>query len=176
MRVVLDCLKWWYHNKRMHENDVDESRPEMKLEEAVLRLFDYSEKLRSVRHELVSTVEGEISGSYRLQVSCAVKEIDIVRVTLLGEYELLDTVQIVRPEYRSAYFARRLEILRMTKAQLGIHLDEMIALGGSIQEAEIVHWIEVAGDLVRSSIEVVDTILDILGGEAIADRKGHTLH
>jgi hypothetical protein len=155
---------------------VGESGPEMKLEEAVSRLFECSEDLRSVRHELVSTVERETSGPSRLQVSCAVKEIDIVRVTLLGEYELLDTAQIVRPEYRPAYFARRLEILQMTKAQLGIHLDELMAIGSNVQEAGIIHWLEGAGSLVRSSIEVIDTIMDILRDEATTDRKGETLH
>lgn len=147
----------------------------MKLEQAVADLFEHSEALRVVRDRLASTMKG-VDVLDRFQIACVVKEIDIVRVMLLGEYELLDTARIVDPEHLPAYHARRLEILEMTAAQLQIHSNEIASLSTELEEARVVHWKTTAVDLITSARTVIDRIITLLGREAMSERSDHTVH
>ena len=148
----------------------------MKFEEAVVKLFEFSEDLRSMRDELVSVADTMANGVERIHIICAIKEIDIIRVMLLGQYELLDTSRIVQVEYLAAYYERRLEILEMTRSQLAVHADEMVAIGGVIESGRAVEWIERASRQVRSSIQIVDAIVGLLESRAMAAAKDQTLH
>ena len=148
----------------------------MKFEETILRLFDISEDLHSMRDELIRITEKLVDGPEFLRLVCAVKEIDIVAVTLLGQYELLDTTPIVQSQHLSDYYARRLEILEMTRPRLESHVDELVAIGDRIDIAQAAAWIGRATQQVRSSIQVIDSIMETLRGWTMAAAKDQTVH
>lgn len=147
----------------------------MKLEEAVVRLFESAEDLRSTRDDLIQ-VGKEMNEPERLHVLAAVKEIDIVRVTLLGQHELLDTSNIIRPQYLFDYYARRLEILEPTRDQLLLHVREIVAIGRNAQDPQAVRKMEQARVQVDSSIEIIDAIIGILKDRSLAEGKDRILH
>lgn len=148
----------------------------MKFEEMVLNLFDVSEDLRSMRDELIRITEELPDGPEFLRLVCAVKEIDIVVVTLLAQYELLDTIAIVQSQLLSDYYARRLEILEMTRPRLESHVVELVAIGDRIEIGQGAAWIDRAIQRVRSAIAVIDTIMENLRSRTMAAAKDQTLH
>jgi hypothetical protein len=148
----------------------------MRFEEMVLNLFDVSEDLRSMRDELIRITEDLPDGPEFLRLVCAIKEIDIVVVTLLAQYELLDTIAIVQSQLLSDYYARRLEILEMTRPRLESHVDELVAIGDRIEIGQGAAWIDRATQRVRSAIAVIDTIMENLRSRTMAAAKDQTLH
>ena len=147
----------------------------MKFEETVIKLFELSEDLRSTRDRLVSLAKA-INDPERLYLVGSVKEIDIVRATLLGQYELLDTSRIVKPEYLAAYYTRRLEILEMTRRQLSVHVEEIVAIGRATQAAEVLKEIERASNQVRWSMDSLDAVIGILKDRTMGEGSDRTLH
>jgi hypothetical protein len=112
------------------------TRKMLKLDNIILQLFEQSEELFVIRNNLLKMVELSNEEADQYHVSLLIKEIDLIRLTLLHEYELLDMSRIVQEEYTHLYYARRIEILQLSTQQIGRHFETLEGLCAAITHKE----------------------------------------
>jgi hypothetical protein len=148
----------------------------MTLAEATHRLFHQTEEMAEVRgrlSEILTQVEDTPDGTL---VAFAIKEIDIVRIMLLYEYELLDTAHIILEEYLSAYYARRIEIERMTVLQIQGRKRELTELRGHIVHENGRKILETAAEILAKTDHLLGQVIDELEQHVINDKDGNIVH
>jgi hypothetical protein len=146
------------------------------FEKCVLKLFDHSEELRVLRSDLLKTLDSIREKSERLQIVLFIKIVDLMRIMFLHEYELLDTSHIIQKDYMSSYYARRMEILIMTKAQISGHLKELEDLRDQISYPQALDCIDRAGGILSSSLQIVQDTIEVLENRIVASGMKRTKH
>jgi len=111
-----------------------------------------------------------------LNIYLSIKEIDIIRITLLYEYELLDTSAVVQTEHLSLYYDRRLEILLMTKEQILGHYEELQGCSKHITYKEALQGIYRAAEVIDSASRLLDDITEMLDQHIMKQRSDKTMH
>jgi len=111
-----------------------------------------------------------------LNIYLSIKEIDIIRITLLYEYELLDTSAVVQAEHLSLYYDRRLEILLMTKEQILGHYEELQGCSKHITYKEALQGIYRAAEVIDSASRLLDDITEMLDQHIMKQRSDKTMH
>lgn len=148
----------------------------MIFEESILKLFDNAERLRVLRSDLLTIADSIGGHSERLRLLLIIKTIDLLRIMLLYEYELLDTSPIIQNDCVSSYYARRIEILGMAREQIIGHLNELEDLRRQISSPQASDRIEQAGGIIRSSLQVVNDTVAFLENEIVAAGIDRTKH
>ena len=148
----------------------------MALGELISSLYDLTEALMRVRQRL-SEILGNAGGTTdEPLITFAVKEIDIVRISLLYEYELLDTGNVVLDAYVSSYYARRVEILRMTGEQVRGHKQELEQIRKTIFHDEARKLIAQGTEIVHTACELLDSVIENIEQRILRDRDSQTTH
>ena len=104
----------------------------MELSSLIPQLFEQSEKLLAIRNNLRKMLEVAEGQNHQRCLSLVIKDIDLIRLTVLYEYELLDTSRIVQDEFIHLYYGRRLEILQLSREQIRGHYDGLEGLHGGV--------------------------------------------
>lgn len=148
----------------------------MTLDEAIYSFFHQTEEMAQVRRllsEILKQIEGTQDGT---MVAFAIKEIDIVRIMLLYEYELLDTAHIIPEEYLSTYYARRIEIERMTAIQIQGHRRELTELQDHIRDENARKIIETAMEMLAKADNLLGLMIDRLKQHVINEKNEKIVH
>ena len=148
----------------------------MELSSLISQLFEQSEKLLAIRNKLRKMVEVREGQNDQHRLSLVIKEIDLIRLTLLYEYELLDTSRIVQDEFIHLYYARRLEILRLAREQIRGHYDGLEGLCGGMMHKQELREINHAKEIVQSSLRLFDDIVRTLEQEIVIEAEQQTRH
>ena len=148
----------------------------MKLKKIISQLFELSEELVAIRNSLQEASRAATNHDELLNISLSIKEIDIIRITLLYEYELLDTSAVVQTEHLSLYYDRRLEILLMTKEQILGHYKELQGWTKHITYNEVLHEIYRAPEVIASALRLLDDIIEVLNQHIMKQRSDKTMH
>ena len=122
---------------------------------------------------MVEVPEGQ-NDQHRL--SLVMKDIDLIRLTVLYEYELLDTSRIVQDEFIHLYYARRLEILRLSREQIRGHYNGLEGLCGGITHEQELREIDNAKEIVQSSLRLFDEIIRALEQDVVIEAEQQTRH
>ena len=146
------------------------------FEARISLLFDNAERLYPIRSDLVKIADAVHGRSEQLAIILSVKVVDLMRITLLYEYELLDTSHVIRDDYVSSYYARRIDILVMTKEQILGHLKELQDLQRQISLASASDCIDQACEIIESSLHVVNETVAFLEKDIVAAGAGQTKH
>jgi hypothetical protein len=139
-------------------------------------LFEKTEDLVEVRHRLSQALDSTEDPRDQCLIPMAIRQLDIVRITLLYEYELLDTSNIIQEEYLTSYFARRIEILQMTREQLLGHCRELQKMADHMGRTVGREQIERCLDIILSSQQCLDRIVKSLEQNIVLHRERHTTH
>ncbi len=123
--------------------------------------------------EILKIVEGTEDGAL---VTFAAKEIDIVRITLLYEYELLDTGNIVLDAYASSYYARRVEILRMTVEQIRGHTRELGGIRQSTSHEQARQVMDEGMKNMKAAGQILDRVIDRFEQRILKESDKQTTH
>jgi hypothetical protein len=148
----------------------------MVFEEWISQLFDNSERLHAVRSDLLKIADSISGHSEKLRIILSIKAIDLMRIMLLYEYELLDTSHVIQDDYVSSYYARRIEILVMAKEQISGQLKELEDLRRQIYHTRASDCIDQAGGIIGSSLRVVNDTVTFLENEIVAAGTDRTKH
>ncbi len=148
----------------------------MELSSLIPQLFEQSEKLLAIRNNLRKMVEVGEGQNHRHRLSLVIKDIDLIRLTVLYEYELLDTSRIVQDEFIHLYYGRRLEILRLSREQMRGHYDGLEGLYGGIRDKQELREINHAKEIVQSSLRLFDDIIRTLEQGIVIEAEQHTRH
>ena len=148
----------------------------MELSSLISQLFEQSEKLLAIRNKLRKMVEVREGQNDQHRLSLVIKDIDLIRLTLLYEYELLDTSRIVQDEFIHLYYARRLEILRLAREQIRGHYDGLEGLCGGMMHKQELREINHAMEIVQSSLRLFDDIIRTLEQEIVIEGEQQTRH
>lgn len=134
--------------------------------------FDCSERLYAVRCELLKGVDLNDDPDEQLHIFLPIKTVDVIRAMLLYEYELLDTSHVIYEELVPSYYARRVEILRMMKEQIGDHLKELDDLRSRISHRRVLDCIDQARSVIGSSSGLLNDTASFLEDVIISVRNG----
>jgi hypothetical protein len=148
----------------------------LELSSLISQLFEQSEKLLAIRNNLRKMIEVAEGQKDQHRLSLAIKDIDLIRLTLLYEYELLDTSRIVQDEFIPLYYARRLEILRLAREQIRGHYDGLEGLCGGITHKQELREIDKAMEIVQSSLRLFDDIIGTLEQDIVIEGEQQTRH
>ncbi len=148
----------------------------LELNSLISQLFEQSEELLLIRNNLRKTIELPDDQNDQYRLSLFIKEIDLIRVTVLYEYELLDTSRIVRDEFIHLYYARRPKILRLSRDQIRGHYDRLKGLCGCITYKQGLHEIDNAKKIVHSSLHLFDDIIRTLEQDIVIEAHDKTRH
>jgi hypothetical protein len=148
----------------------------LELTSLISQLFEQSEKLLAIRNNLWKMVEVPERQNHRHCLALVVKDIDLIRLTLLYEYELLDTSRIVQDEFIHLYYGRRLEILLLSREQIRRHYDGLEGLCGGITHKQELREIDKAMEIVQSSLRLFDDIIRTLEQDIVIEAGQHTRH
>ncbi|MBW2318741.1 MAG: hypothetical protein JRD47_02990 [Deltaproteobacteria bacterium] len=148
----------------------------MKLKRVISQLFELSEELGAIRNSLQEASRVVTDHDELLNIYLSIKEIDIIRITLLYEYELLDTSAVVQTEHLSLYYDRRLEILLMTKEQILGHYEELQGCSKHITYKEALQGIYRAAEVIDSASRLLDDITEMLDQHIMKQRSDKTMH
>jgi hypothetical protein len=148
----------------------------LELSSLISQLFEQSEKLLAIRNNLRKMVEVAEGQNDQHRLSLVIKEIDLIRLTLLYEYELLDTSRIVQDEFIHLYYGRRLEILRLAREQIHGHYDGLEGLCSGIMHKQALREINHAKEIVQSSLRLFDDIVRTLEQEIVIEAEQQTRH
>ncbi len=148
----------------------------LELTNLISQLFEHSEELLATRNNLQAMIElcNDQNDQYRL--SLVIKEIDLIRLTVLYEYELLDTSHIVQEEFINLYYARRLEILQLSRGQIRGHYDGLERLCGAIRYEQGLNEINHAKEIIQASLRLIDNIISTLEQDILTEAKEQTRH
>ena len=147
----------------------------MELANLISQLFEQSEKLLATRNNLQKMIElNDQTDQYRL--SLVIKEIDLIRLTVLYEYELLDTSRIVHEEFMNLYYARRLEILYLSREQICGHYDGLEGLCGGIRHEQGLNEVDKAKEIIQASLRLINDIIRTLEKDIVIEAKEQTRH
>ena len=148
----------------------------LELTKLISQLFERSEALLATRNNLQAVIElcNDQNDQYRL--SLVIKEIDLIRLTVLYEYELLDTSHIVKEEYINLYYARRLEILQLSREQVRGHYDGLEGLCGGIRHEQGLNEIDHAKEIIQASLGLIGDIIRTLEQDVVIEAKEQTRH
>jgi len=148
----------------------------LKLKRVISQLFELSEELGAIRNSLQEASRVVTDHDELLNIYLSIKEIDIIRITLLYEYELLDTSAVVQTEHLSLYYDRRLEILLMTKEQILGHYEELQGCSKHITYKEALQGIYRAAEVIDSASRLLDDITEMLDQHIMKQRSDKTMH
>ena len=148
----------------------------MKLKRVISQLFELSEELGAIRNSLQEASRVVTDHDELLNIYLSIKEIDIIRITLLYEYELLDTSAVVQTEHLSLYYDRRLEILLMTKEQILGYYEELQGCSKHITYKEALQGIYRAAEVIDSASRLLDDITEMLDQHIMKQRSDKTMH
>ncbi len=148
----------------------------MKLKRVISQLFELSEELGAIRNSIQEASRVVTDHDELLNIYLSTKEIDIIRITLLYEYELLDTSAVVQAEHLSLYYDRRLEILLMTKEQILGHYKELQGCSKHITYKEALQGIYRAAEVIDSALRLLDDITEVLDRHIMKQRSDKTMH
>ena len=148
----------------------------MELTSLISQLFERSEELLATRNNLQAMIELSNDQNDQYRLSLVIKEIDLIRLTVLHEYELLDTSRIVQDEFIHLYYARRLEILQLSRDQIRGHYDGLEGLCGRITHKQGLHEIDNAKEIIQSSLQLFDDIIRILEQDIVIEAENQTRH
>ncbi|MBW2195515.1 MAG: hypothetical protein JRF28_10705 [Deltaproteobacteria bacterium] len=148
----------------------------MKLKRVISQLFELSEELGAIRNSLQEASRVVTDHDELLNIYLSIKEIDIIRITLLYEYELLNTSAVVQTEHLSLYYDRRLEILLMTKEQILGHYEELQGCSKHITYKEALQGIYRAAEVIDSASRLLDDITEMLDQHIMKQRSDKTMH
>ena len=148
----------------------------MKLKRVISQLFELSEELGAIRNSIQEASRVVTDHDELLNIYLSIKEIDIIRITLLYEYELLDTSAVVQTEHLSLYYDRRLEILLMTKEQILGHYEELHGCSKHITYKEALQGIYRAAEVIDSASRLLDDITEVLDQHIMKQRSDKTMH
>jgi hypothetical protein len=148
----------------------------LELTRLISQLFERSEALLATRNNLQAVIElcNDQTDQYRL--SLVIKEIDLIRLTVLYEYELLETSHIVQEEFINLYYARRLEILQLSREQVRGHYDGLEGLCGGIRDEQGLNEIDHAKEIIQASLGLIDDIIRTLEQGIVIEAKEQTRH
>ena len=146
------------------------------LEDTIQKLFYHAESLAGIRHTLAEILHGVRGDHDESVIILGIKEIDLVRTMLLYEYELLDTASIISDSYHLSYYARRLEILRMTVKQIQSHHNVFYEKTGQLDSKKAKEAVSRGADILLSSIKNLGKIIDSLEQSIIMEKKDRTTH
>ena len=148
----------------------------MKLKRVISQLFELSEELGAIRNSLQEASRVVTDHDELLNIYLSIKEIDIIRITLLYEYELLNTSAVVQTEHLPLYYDRRLEILLMTKEQILGHYEELQGCSKHITYKEALQGIYRAVEVIDSASRLLDDITEMLDQHIMKQRSDKTMH
>jgi len=148
----------------------------LKLKRVISQLFELSEELGAIRNSLQEASRVVTDHDELLNIYLSIKEIDIIRITLLYEYELLNTSAVVQTEHLSLYYDRRLEILLMTKEQILGHYEELQGCSKHITYKEALQGIYRAAEVIDSASRLLDDITEMLDQHIMKQRSDKTMH
>jgi hypothetical protein len=148
----------------------------LELSSLTSQLFEQSEKLLVIRNNLRKMVEVPEGQNDQHRLSLVMKDIDLIRLTVLYEYELLDTSRIVQDEFIHLYYARRLEILRLSREQIRGHYNGLEGLCGGITHEQELREIDNAKEIVQSSLRLFDEIIRALEQDIVIEAEQQTRH
>ncbi len=148
----------------------------MKLNTVISKLFERSEELFTSRNKLVRIIEAAGLEEEQYNLSLLVKDLDLVRLIILHEYELLDTSSVVREDYVSVYYARRLEILQLSRQQLSRHYEVVKGICGHVNHKEALCEIQEAGKIIQASLRLFDRVIVLLEEDMIVEAKDLIKH
>jgi len=148
----------------------------LKLKRVISQLFELSEELGAIRNSIQEASRVVTDHDELLNIYLSIKEIDIIRITLLYEYELLDTSAVVQAEHLSLYYDRRLEILLMTKEQILGHYEELQGCSKHITYKEALQGIYRAAEVIDSASRLLDDITEMLDQHIMKQRSDKTMH
>ena len=148
----------------------------MELSSLISQLFEQSEKLLAIRNNLRKMVEVPEGQNDQHRLSLIIKDIDSIRLTVLYEYELLDTSRIVQDEFIHLYYGRRLETLRLSREQIRGHYDGLEGLCGSITDKQDLREIDNAKEIVQSLLRLFDDIIRTLEEDILIEADQQTRH
>jgi len=148
----------------------------LELSSLISQLFEQSEKLLAIRNNLRKMVEVPEGQNDQHRLSLVIKDIDSIRLTVLYEYELLDTSRIVQDEFIHLYYGRRLEILRLSREQIRGHYDGLEGLCGGITDKQDLREIDNAKEIVQSSLQLFDDIIRTLEQDILIEADQQTKH
>ena len=148
----------------------------LELSSLISQLFEESEKLLAIRNNLRKMVEVPEGQNDQHRLSLVIKDIDSIRLTVLYEYELLDTSRIVQDEFIHLYYGRRLEILRLSREQIRGHYDGLEGLCGGITDKQDLREIDNAKEIVQSSLQLFDDIIRTLEQDILIEAERQTRH
>ena len=148
----------------------------MELSSLMSQLFEQSEKLLVVRNNLREIIEVPEGPEDEYRLSLVIKDIDLIRLIVLYEYELLDTSHIVQDEFIDLYCDRRLEILCLSREQIRGHYNGMEGLCGGITHKQGLREIDRAKKIVRSSLQLFDDLIRTLERDIVVEGRGQTRH
>ncbi len=151
-------------------------RSRLRLKRVISQLFELSEELSVIRNSLQEASRVATDHDELLNIFLSIKEIDIIRITLLYEYELLDTSAIVQTEHLSLYYDRRLAILLMTKEQILGHYEELQGCVKHIMYKEVLQGIDRAAEVIDSALRLFDDIIEVLDQRVMEQRSDETMH
>lgn len=148
----------------------------MELTSSISELFEQSEKLLATRNNLQKMVELSNVQNDQYRLSLVIKEIDLIRLTVLYEYELLDTSRVVQEEFINLYYARRLEILHLSREQIRGHYDGLEGLCGGIRHKQGLNEVDNAKEIVQASLRLIDHIIRTIEQDIVIEAKEQTRH
>ena len=148
----------------------------MALTSLISEVFEQSEALLTVRNNLQALIKRATDQNDRFGLSLVIKEIDLIRLTLLYEYELLDTSHIVQEEFINLYYARRLEILKLSREQIRGHYDGLAGLCVGMRHEDALSQIALAREVVQVSLRLMDEIVRTLEQDIVIEGKQQTRH
>jgi hypothetical protein len=148
----------------------------LELSSLISQLFEQSEKLLVIRNNLRKMLEIPEGQDNRHRLSLVIKDIDLIRLTVLYEYELLDTSRIVQDEFIHLYYARRLEIFRLSREQMRGYYNGLEGLCGSITHKQELREIDNAKEIVQSSLRLFDEIIRTLEQDIVIEAEQQTRH
>jgi hypothetical protein len=148
----------------------------LELSSLIPQLFEQSEKLLAIRNNLRKMVEVPEGQNDQHPLSLVIKDIDLIRLTVLYEYELLDTSRIVQDEFIHLYYGRRLEILQLSREQIRGHYDGLEGLHGGVTHEQELREINHAKEIVQSSLRLFDDIIQTLEQHIVREAEQQTRH
>ena len=148
----------------------------MELSSLIPQLFEQSEKLLAIRNNLRKMLEVAEGQNHQRCLSLVIKDIDLIRLTVLYEYELLDTSRIVQDEFIHLYYGRRLEILQLSREQIRGHYDGLEGLHGGVTHEQELREINHAKEIVQSSLRLFDDIIQTLEQHIVREAEQQTRH
>jgi hypothetical protein len=135
-----------------------------------------SKRLTTIRNSLYEISQWERNCDERYAIQFCVFEMDIVYSSIIREYELLDTSNIIDQGYLGYYFSRRIETLTTSRMTIDICREGLEDMAEVIKDRLTLSKINRAKSTVDWSLSIIDQCLTVLYEHTTWESTLYTIH